>query len=374
MQLLGRTLFVLYLAVPVGAQSINVDLEPSDTPFGLPTPNYVASAGTGGVWNSVSSDSVSGLRRWDGVVTGVSLTLNFNSTGCGNSFDGFVSFDSPGTSGQDEALLDDRYNPSASSGLLFVFQGLESGEYVVDTIIPKRFCIGSGGMNIRVTGSPDPQQQVAGNTWNGSYVLGQNYARHSKTVTDGTITIEIDTVSHPDYVEVAGIQLRKGDQQLPGHALCFGDAPATAPCPCMNTGRQGRGCENSGATGGAVLFATGTTNPDTVVLRSFGERPTSLSIFLQGNASIVPVTYGDGLRCAGGTLKRLYTKTASAGEAFAPGPGDPSITARSAALGVPIPANGRRYYQVWYRDGTPGFCAPPTGDSFNVSSAVRILW
>ncbi|MFN0007731.1 MAG: hypothetical protein ACKVXR_07470 [Planctomycetota bacterium] len=374
MHRLGPTLFVLFLAVPVGAQSINVDFEPANTPYGRPTPNYGGSALKAGVWNSVGDVAVSGLLKWDGAVTGVSLTISDDSTGCGNGPTAFDFVANPGTSGQDEALLDDRYNPGGGFGSSFDFQGLAPGNYVVDTIIPKRACGGSSPHLVSVLGSPDPTVSVAA-TWNGAYVHGQNFARHGVTVTaSGTLSVFVQQQHFADYIEVAGIQLHYGEQELPGHALCFGDVSAAAACPCTNTGLEGRGCQNSASTGGAVLFATGTTSPDTVVLRSSGERATSLSIFLQGNASINPVTYGDGLRCAGGTLKRLYTKTASAGEAFAPGPGDPSITARSAALGVPIPANGRRYYQVWYRDGNPGFCAPPTGDSFNVSSAVRILW
>jgi len=366
-------LCVVLLAFPASAQSINVDFEPANTPFGLPTPNHGASSGFAGVWNSVGTAAATGLSKWDGTVTGVSLTLSDDSEGCGTFPVGaFVSFDSPGTTGQVEALLDDRYNPAQSVQVTLAFQGLEPGDYVVDTIVPRRFCFGSGGMDIQVLGSPDPAAHVSG-VWNGAYVQGQNFTRHSKTVTDGTLTIEVNATFFVEYVEVAGIQLHKGEQELPGHAICFGDGSGAA-CPCANTGLEGRGCQNSAGTGGGVLFATGTADPDTVVLRASGTRASSLSIFLQGNASINPVLYGDGLRCAGGDLKRLYTKTASGGESFAPGPGDPSISDRSAALGVPIPAVGRRYYQTWYRDGAPGFCPEPQGSSFNVTNAVRILW
>jgi len=48
------------------------------------------------------------------------------------------------------------------------------------------------------------------------------------------------------------------------------------------------------------------------------------------------VNYGDGLRCAAGTLKRLFVKTASGGMVTAPQGGDPSISARSSALGDPL--------------------------------------
>ena len=365
-------LLPLILAFPARAQSINVDFEPASTPYGSPSPNYAGSAGAPGVWNSVSTVSASGLRRWDGQSTGVSLLLSDPTPGCISSgSDPFSATDIPGTSGEDEALLDDRYVPDAWI-LSCTFQGLAPGDYVVDTIVGKGIC--QAWMWVTVPGSPDPAQELVGGTWSGSFVEGVNFVRHHKTVTDGTIQIDFELEGHvTTYMALSGIQLSMGEQELPGTPLCSADGSAVA-CPCANTGLPGRGCENSGDTGGAVLFATGTTSPDTVVLRSSGERSSALSVFFQGNASIVPVVFGDGLRCAGGTLKRLYIKTASAGEAFAPGPGDPSITARSAALGVPIPAGGRRYYQVQYRDPDPSFCAAPIGSTFNASSAVKVNW
>jgi hypothetical protein len=100
-----------------------------------------------------------------------------------------------------------------------------------------------------------------------------------------------------------------------------------------------------------------------------------LSIFLQGNSDVLPgVSFGDGLRCAGGALKRLYVKNAVGGVASAPAPGDPSITARSAQLGDTIAPGTTRSYQVYYRDPSLSFCPAPAGNTWNVSSATRILW
>lgn len=163
----------------------------------------------------------------------------------------------------------------------------------------------------------------------------------------------------------------------PGDAFCFGDGSLATPCPCGNTGVTGHGCDNSIATGGAKLSAAGTTSPDTVVLTSSGELPVALSIFLQGNLDIpAGALFGDGLRCAGGTLKRLYSKNASGGTVSAPnlGAGDPNITTRSAALGDTIPPGGTRYYQVYYRDPNLAFCADPPGNTWNVSSGRAITW
>jgi hypothetical protein len=156
-------------------------------------------------------------------------------------------------------------------------------------------------------------------------------------------------------------------------AFCFGDGSATA-CPCANNGSSGHGCDNSSSTGGALLAASGTTVPDTLTFTQTGELASSLSIFLQGDASIAPVFFGDGLRCAGGTLKRLYVKNASSGTVIAPGAGDLSVSAQSGALGAPITPGTTRYYQVYYRDAILSFCAPPAGSSFNVGNGMRVKW
>jgi hypothetical protein len=154
---------------------------------------------------------------------------------------------------------------------------------------------------------------------------------------------------------------------------CFGDGSGAA-CPCSNSGAAGRGCQNSASTGGAFLTVTGTANPDTIVLNSSGENPNALTIFLQGSANIGPVSFGDGLRCAGGTLRRLYVNNASGGIAFAPLPGDPSVSARATALGDLIHPGSRRYYQTYYRDPSASFCPAPQGANFNASQMRRITW
>jgi hypothetical protein len=160
----------------------------------------------------------------------------------------------------------------------------------------------------------------------------------------------------------------------PGVAFCAGDGTGATPCPCGNSGHSGRGCENSAATGGAHLGAGGHTTPDAVVLSATHELANALSIFLQGDAVVSPVAFGDGVRCTGGSLKRLYVKNAIHGAVSAPESGDPSITARSAMLGDPIVHGTTRYYQTYYRDPNLAFCPPPQGNSWNVTNAVSITW
>jgi hypothetical protein len=160
-----------------------------------------------------------------------------------------------------------------------------------------------------------------------------------------------------------------------GDAYCFGDGTTATACPCANTGLAGHGCENSAATGGAQLQANGMTSPDSAVLTSSGELASSLSIFLQGSTSNASgVLFGDGVRCVGGNLKRLYVRNASAGTVSAPAAGDPSITAMSALLGDPIAVGSLRHYQVYYRDPNLAFCPAPPGGAFNVTNAVALIW
>jgi len=163
--------------------------------------------------------------------------------------------------------------------------------------------------------------------------------------------------------------------RVDGIPICFGDGTQGA-CPCGNSGATGHGCENSDLTGGALLVSSPGSNlsDDDVVLSASGERSAALSIFLQGRIEIGPIAFGDGLRCAGGALKRLYTGNASAGAIARPGTGDLTISARSAALGDPLGPGSIRTYQVYYRDPVAGFCPAPQGGAFNATNGQRIAW
>jgi hypothetical protein len=161
-------------------------------------------------------------------------------------------------------------------------------------------------------------------------------------------------------------------EATPFTAYCAGDGTLATPCPCGNTGMIGHGCENSSGTRGALLTVGGTTTPDTVVLTSSAQRTTAFTLFVQGNTSnSAGLSYGDGLRCVAGALKRIGAKNSVGGTASYPGAGDPSNSARSAALGDPIAPGSTRYYQAYYRDPIGSFCPPQT---FNVSSGTAIVW
>jgi hypothetical protein len=85
-----------------------------------------------------------------------------------------------------------------------------------------------------------------------------------------------------------------------------------------------------------VLSASGSTrlSSDSLVFTTSREKPSALSIVLQGNAFLIGgAPYGQGIRCVSGSLKRLFAKSAVSGSITAPdfGAGDPTVSARSAA-------------------------------------------
>jgi hypothetical protein len=162
-------------------------------------------------------------------------------------------------------------------------------------------------------------------------------------------------------------------------SLCEPGVGGVIVCPCSNPpAGAGRGCNNSAGTGGARLTATGFPRlaADTLVFTTSGEKPTALSVVLQGSVFVASgAPYGQGVRCAGGALKRLFTKSAAGGSITAPdfGIGDPTVSARSAASGSLIQSGQSRLYLVYYRDPVVlGGC--PAGSTFNATQTGLVDW
>jgi len=160
-------------------------------------------------------------------------------------------------------------------------------------------------------------------------------------------------------------------------SICDPAVGGVTVCPCSNPPSAfGHGCDNSSATGGAILAASGIAyvSMDSLQFTTSAEKPTATSIVMQGNALAANgIVFGQGVRCVAGTLKRLYTKTASGGSITAPQAGDPSVSTRSAALGDVISAGQSRWYLVYYRDpNVLGGC--PASSTFNATQTARIDW
>jgi hypothetical protein len=161
-------------------------------------------------------------------------------------------------------------------------------------------------------------------------------------------------------------------------SLCHPGLDNVIPCPCANPpSGPARGCDNASSTGGAALAASGFAYLaiDSLVFTVSGENPSAASILVQGDTSRPNgLVFGRGVRCAGGTLRRLFIKTASGGAITAPdfGAGDPTVSARSALLGDPIQPGTRTYF-VYYRDSSAlGGC--PAASTFNATQTGAVTW
>jgi len=351
----------LLFAAPARAQSFNLDVGDNLILSPAPSDVYGAAAGQTGFWNVVKTPYSVTLKNLDASPSSVTTASNDTSS---FNFPAFATND-------DQNLMYDVQDVNQFSGTVtWTFSHLTDGNYRVFTYAWAPENTGAH-TQVDVPGSSDGPQ-VVGGMWSGSpHVHLVTYALHHITVFGGTITVNVAGVG--DSGSVNGFHIVQDSSSFA--AICPGDNTAFPPCPCGNTGMTNRGCDNSAATGGALLIASGNTTPDTVVLTSSFELPSVLSIFLQGQANIFPgVVFGDGVRCVNGTLKRLYTHNASGGIVSAPVGTDLSITARSAALGDTINPGEMRHYQVYYRDPVLTFCPAPTGNSWNVSSWISITW
>jgi Tol biopolymer transport system component len=162
-------------------------------------------------------------------------------------------------------------------------------------------------------------------------------------------------------------------------SLCDPGVAGIVDCPCGNPPAGPlRGCDNSSATGGASLSASGGSflSEDTLVFATAGERPTAMSLLLQGSFSTaIGAVNGQGVRCIAGGFRRLFVKPAVSGGITVPDllGGDPTISARSASVGVPIAAGETRWYMVTYRDPIVlGGCGPDR--TYNVTQTGRVTW
>jgi hypothetical protein len=151
--------------------------------------------------------------------------------------------------------------------------------------------------------------------------------------------------------------------------FCAGDGSATA-CPCGNLSPLGSnaGCANSLGTAG-LLVGGGTASiaADTFVLQGSGMTDGSV-LYFQGTAQHsggAGAHFGDGLRCAGGTVTRLGVRTNVGGASQFPAAGGTPIS----VVGANAPGNVRTY-QAWYRNAA-AFC---TSSTFNLTNGWQATW
>lgn len=171
-------------------------------------------------------------------------------------------------------------------------------------------------------------------------------------------------IDHPEWVECLF-----GNACPPGVDFCFGDGSGSA-CPCGNASAVGAsaGCLNSLAVGGRLSGSgAASVSNDTLVLVG-AAMPSSSALYFQGSSaqsSGSGAVFGDGLRCATGTVVRLGTKMNVAGVSQCPSGADPSVSVRGG-----VAAGNVRMYQVWYRNAAT-FCSAST---FNLTNGYRVVW
>lgn len=186
----------------------------------------------------------------------------------------------------------------------------------------------------------------------------------------GGVSLQVGFTDSPGGVVVARFAQLLALYHAPGSTICVGDGSGTA-CPCGNSGGSASGCANSLFAAGASLDAFGAASITDDSLRFEAESlPNSSCLLFQGTqliASGAGTAFGDGLRCAGGTIQRLGIRGISGNsQSFGHGaPGDAPISANGQ-----VSTPGSRIYQVWYRNAA-AFCTPST---FNLTNGVQIDW
>jgi len=167
------------------------------------------------------------------------------------------------------------------------------------------------------------------------------------------------------------------------NSFCAPGVAGVVTCPCGNPqvpAGSTKGCNNfaGGGTGGAVLSASGvavTNAGDTLAFALTAGVGSNVTVLFQGTTNTPNTRTGAGVRCVGGTLKRLYKGNQSAGAINFPNNAVPVHT-QSSAKGYTIVAPITLYYYAAYRNsaanGQPG--CPGLMFGFNSSNAVAVPW
>jgi hypothetical protein len=121
---------------------------------------------------------------------------------------------------------------------------------------------------------------------------------------------------------------------------------------------------------GAHLAGSGVASISNDTLSLDGSGMTNSSaLYFQGTTQVAAGAggvFGDGLRCAGGSVIRLGTKINTNGSSSYPGSGGSlPISVKGADA-----AGNTRTYQCWYRNAA-AFCNPET---FNLTNGGQTTW
>lgn len=209
--------------------------------------------------------------------------------------------------------------------------------------------------------------------------MGTGYELHRievkipETAVGGTIydLTFIETVGDPDVTNSVIVDSQEFVPELIHGSIevdffskyCFGDGSGTT-CPCGNLGGEREGCRNS-ALRGATLDADGSSSvaaDDLEVLMAGGPGATAALLFA-GTSQVSGgdgIPFGDGLRCAGGQIRRLGVRICDANGAASWSGG----LAASGGWG----SGDTRYFQAWYRDVD----GSPCNGNFNLTHGIAM--
>jgi hypothetical protein len=254
-----------------------------------------------------------------------------------------------------------------------------TGSFSPPTVIGDQFGVGFRMLNASPAGNSGP---IAAGTYASGprgirwSIQGVDYSAPGDGNTQsGYTTIFPGGICWDWYPEAQGPHMRLfGDAcgDLVGAPFCSGDGVGT-PCPCGNSSPSWNreGCRNSvnGVNGGRLEgLGTPSLTQDTFFLRALRLPTSTPALFIQGTQPIAGgagYAFGDGLRCAGGSVLRIATRGATSGQVEYPVAGESSISVLGAITGP-----GTRYYQAWYRNSA-NFCTPAT---FNLTNGWQVDW
>lgn len=347
---LSAALLAASLATHALAQSVYIDA--GSPTHGVPSSSYGAAAGIPGHWNPMTGFTTQALVDTSGAPTSVLASFPICDHG---------SEDVAQTRGDDDSLLDDFWwTDCHPQGGRLELSGLRAGSYQL-FLYPHAGGLGSSFLLSTSAGGTIEGGANGTNfttAFPGSYVGWPVAVRLVHLPVDGA-SLELSMWGWG----LSGLQLVHLSD---GATFCAGDRGA---CPC-GVGAAGAGCPSSFSADGATLRAAGSQqiSSDTLVLTASGVSNSVVTLFQGTTAQNVGLgsPFGDGLRCAGGSIVRIASVQASGGVAQYPQSGDLPIFER----GGVAPSGGFRAYQVWYRNAA-SYC---TSSVFNLTNGVAIDW
>ena len=209
----------------------------------------------------------------------------------------------------------------------------------------------------------------SGTTWTHRHTLSTYGQSGSSAIDGGTVVIgnPLDDDAGVDAGAAHAISFE------PGTGFCFGDPGSGTPCPCSNDNDgsvPGSGCDNGVFASGAKLAARGiaSVTHDSVALYTERVEPNNSGLYFQASTAVNGgdgITFGDGLRCAGGQLQRLQVRFSDASGY--------SATTVAIAAKTGISAGETKRYQCWYRNQSTPACGLGVNE-FNLSNGYELVW